>query len=102
VLCVFVGLSVEFARALFRIWLQEKDVQNVAAALKRAGLESKLMVRTTNRHFALYFDVVCTIDIFLFTYFLYLLSHFSNGNVQQSCESWDVQLSAYIMKAIAV
>ena len=41
-----VGLSVEFARALFRVWLQEKDVQNVAAALKRAGLESKLMVGT--------------------------------------------------------
>jgi len=39
-----IGLSVEFARALFRVWLQEKDVQNVAAALKRAGLESKLMV----------------------------------------------------------
>ena len=43
-LTVCVGLSVEFARALFRVWLQEKDVQNVAAALKRAGLESKLMV----------------------------------------------------------
>jgi len=41
---VVVGLSVEFARALFHVWLQEKDVQNVSAALKRAGLESKLMV----------------------------------------------------------
>lgn len=37
------GLSVEFAQALFRVWLQEKDIQNVAASLKRSGVESKLM-----------------------------------------------------------
>lgn len=37
------GLSVEFARALFEVWLKEKDIQSVSAALKRAGLESKLM-----------------------------------------------------------
>jgi len=49
---IWVGISVEFARALFRIWLQEKDVQNVAAALKRAGLESKLMVKAHFRSFA--------------------------------------------------
>jgi len=41
---VLAGLSVEFARALFLVWLQEKDMQNVSAALKRAGIESKLMV----------------------------------------------------------
>jgi hypothetical protein len=43
VLCC-TGLSVEFAQALFRVWLQEKDVQNIAATLKRSGVESKLMV----------------------------------------------------------
>ena len=45
-----VGLSVEFARALFHVWLQEKDVQNVSAALKRSGVESKLMVSTHSLH----------------------------------------------------
>ena len=49
--CVYVGLSVEFARALFHVWLQEKDVQNVSATLKRSGLESKLMVLTLLLHF---------------------------------------------------
>lgn len=37
------GLSIDFARTLFRIWLQEKDIQNISAALKRSGVESKLM-----------------------------------------------------------
>jgi heme-degrading monooxygenase HmoA len=37
------GLSVDFARAMFQVWLLEKDIQNISAALKRAGLESKLM-----------------------------------------------------------
>lgn len=55
------GLSVEFARALFHIWLQEKDVQNVSAALKRAGLESKLMEllpinKRTMEHFSAAFE----------------------------------------------
>jgi len=38
------GLSIDFAQTLFRVWLQEKDIQNVSAALKRSGVESKLMV----------------------------------------------------------
>jgi hypothetical protein len=42
--CYCTGLSVDFAQALFRVWLQEKDIQNVAASLKRSGVESKLMV----------------------------------------------------------
>lgn len=37
------GLSVDFAQTLFRVWLQEKDIQSVSATLKRCGLESKLM-----------------------------------------------------------
>jgi hypothetical protein len=37
------GLSVEFAQVLFQVWLKEKDIQNVSYALKRAGIESKLM-----------------------------------------------------------
>lgn len=43
------GLSVEFAQCMFRVWLQEKDIQNVAAALKRSGVESKLMVSLSCR-----------------------------------------------------
>jgi hypothetical protein len=37
------GLSVEFAQVLFGVWLKEKDIQSVATALKRCGIESKLM-----------------------------------------------------------
>jgi hypothetical protein len=37
------GLSIEFAQALFQAWLQEKDIQNVAVALKKAGVEAKLL-----------------------------------------------------------
>ena len=66
---VGVGLSVEFARALFRVWLQEKDVQNVAAALKRAGLESKLMVGTQR-------------DFLTFVFIMSNLSKLFSNNVQ--------------------
>jgi len=37
------GLSVDFAQALFRVWLQEKDIQNISTVLKRSSVESKLM-----------------------------------------------------------
>jgi hypothetical protein len=37
------GLSIEFAQAMFKAWLLEKDVQNVATALKKAGIEAKLL-----------------------------------------------------------
>jgi hypothetical protein len=37
------GLSLEFAQVMFRAWLQEKDIQNVGTALKKAGIESRLL-----------------------------------------------------------
>lgn len=37
------GLSLEFAQSMFKAWLQEKDMQNVATALKKAGIEGKLL-----------------------------------------------------------
>jgi len=37
------GLSIEFAQWMFKAWLQEKDIQNVAASLKKAGIEAKLL-----------------------------------------------------------
>lgn len=36
------GLSLDFATVMFDAWLKEKDIQNVANALKRAGLEGRL------------------------------------------------------------
>ena len=37
------GISIQFARDLFATWLQEKDIQNLATSLKKAGMESKLL-----------------------------------------------------------
>jgi len=37
------GLSIEFAQWMFKAWLQEKDIQNVATTLKKAGIEAKLL-----------------------------------------------------------
>lgn len=42
--CFPLGLSLEFAQSMFKAWLQEKDMQNVATALKKAGIEGKLLV----------------------------------------------------------
>lgn len=37
------GLALEFASDLFKAWLIEKDIGNLGSALKRAGLETKLL-----------------------------------------------------------
>lgn len=37
------GIALDFASDLFRAWLQEKDMSNLGSALKRAGLETKLL-----------------------------------------------------------
>lgn len=37
------GLAIQFASDLFAAWLKEKDIQNVATGLKKAGLENKLL-----------------------------------------------------------
>jgi hypothetical protein len=54
------GLSIEFAQAMFKAWLQEKDIQSVAAALKKAGIEAKLLEllpinKRTQEHFESFF-----------------------------------------------
>ena len=41
-----VGIALEFASDLFKAWLVEKDMNSLGSALKRAGLETKLLVRT--------------------------------------------------------
>jgi len=37
------GIAIQFASDLFAAWLQEKDIQSLAGALKKAGMESKLL-----------------------------------------------------------
>jgi hypothetical protein len=37
------GLALDFATDLFKAWLAEKDMSNLGSALKRAGLETKLL-----------------------------------------------------------
>lgn len=59
------GLSVDFAQTLFRVWLQEKDIQSVSAALKRSGVESKLMelLPINKRTMENFENVFCTADL---------------------------------------
>lgn len=54
------GLSIEFVQTMFKAWLQERDVQNVATALKKAGIEAKLLEllpinKRTQENFESYF-----------------------------------------------
>ena len=42
------GLSIEFATGVFTVWLNLRDITNVGAGLKKAGLETKLMVWLRN------------------------------------------------------
>lgn len=37
------GLAIEFAKGIFKVWLQEKDIQSISTSLKRAGIEAKLL-----------------------------------------------------------
>lgn len=37
------GISVEFAKQLFTIWLEEKDIGHISSTLKKSGLDGKLM-----------------------------------------------------------
>lgn len=36
-------LSILFSQSMFRSWLQERDIQNVAATLKKAGVDARLL-----------------------------------------------------------
>ena len=38
------GLSLELATVLFRTWLKEKDMSSLASGLKKANIETKLLV----------------------------------------------------------
>ena len=38
------GLSLEVATVLFRTWIKEKDMPNLATGLKKANVETKLLV----------------------------------------------------------
>ncbi len=38
------SLSLAFATTLFTVWLKEKNISNVGSALRKANLESKLLV----------------------------------------------------------
>lgn len=37
------GLSMDFAKAMFKVWLQEKDIQSISGGLKKAAIETKLL-----------------------------------------------------------
>ncbi|XP_077996916.1 eIF5-mimic protein 2-like [Glandiceps talaboti] len=57
------GLSLEFVTVTFVIWNQEKDINHIATALKRAGLENKLLEllpqsKRTSEYFANHFNKV--------------------------------------------
>ncbi|XP_071943353.1 eIF5-mimic protein 2-A-like [Antedon mediterranea] len=55
------GISVEFAIVLFRTWFLDKDINSIAATLRKAELEKKLMHifpanKRTDENFALHFE----------------------------------------------
>ena len=37
------GLSLDFATVMFRVWLEERDIQSINGALKKAQLDSRLL-----------------------------------------------------------
>lgn len=47
-LCICSGVSPCFAVKLFKSWLSEKDINSVAASLRKVGMDNRLMVRTTS------------------------------------------------------
>jgi len=55
------GLSIEFAQCMFRTWLSERDIQNVATSLKKLAIDTKLMEllpinKRTQENFDSYFS----------------------------------------------
>lgn len=38
------GLSLEFATIMFQVWFKEKGKSHVGGALRKAGLENRLLV----------------------------------------------------------
>jgi hypothetical protein len=65
------GLAMEFAALVFKAWLQEKDMASLSAALKKSGLEGKLlnllpMNKRNAENFDAYFNDVGLADIAAF------------------------------------
>ncbi|KAJ8036353.1 Basic leucine zipper and W2 domain-containing protein 1 [Holothuria leucospilota] len=55
------GITLEFVLTLFKVWLEEKDINSIAAALRKAQLEKKLMLflpttKQTLPHFQQHFS----------------------------------------------
>lgn len=42
---VGLGVSAAFAVKLFKSWLNERDINSVAASLRKVGMDNRLMVR---------------------------------------------------------
>lgn len=42
------GVSAAFAVKLFKSWINEKDINSVAASLRKVGMDNRLMVRFTH------------------------------------------------------
>ena len=42
------GISLEFATIMFRSWLEEKDIGSITTALKKAQLDSRMLVGSVN------------------------------------------------------
>jgi hypothetical protein len=45
-LCFFTGVSAAFAVKLFKSWINEKDINAVAASLRKVSMDNRLMVRS--------------------------------------------------------
>lgn len=43
--CVCSGVSAAFAVKLFKSWINEKDINSVAASLRKVGMDNRLMVK---------------------------------------------------------
>lgn len=41
---LFLGVSAAFAVKLFKSWINEKDINSVAASLRKVGMDNRLMV----------------------------------------------------------
>lgn len=43
-LCLGSGVSAAFAVKLFKSWINERDINSVAASLRKVGMDNRLMV----------------------------------------------------------
>lgn len=58
------GVSAAFAVKLFKSWINEKDINSVAASLRKVGMDNRLMVKFTRRYWGTVLSVcVCVHDL---------------------------------------